>query len=53
VVTDKPGMSGKGAAINFVELDGKIKFEINQQVTEAHGLKVSSSLTNLAIIVRN
>jgi hypothetical protein len=53
VVTDKPGMWGKGAAINFVELDGKIKFEINQQVTEAHGLKVSSSLTNLAIIVKN
>ena len=31
IVTDHPGMAKKGSAINFVEVDGKIKFELNQQ----------------------
>jgi hypothetical protein len=51
IVTDKPGMAQKGAAINFVEKDGKIKFELNQQKTTSKGLKVSSSLTSLAILI--
>ena len=29
IVTDKTGMAKKGAAINFVEVDGKIRFELN------------------------
>jgi hypothetical protein len=51
IVTDKPGLAKKGAAINFVEVDGKIKFELNQQSAEAKGLKVAGSLSSLAIIV--
>lgn len=51
IVTDKPGMAQKGAAINFVEKDGKIKFELNQQATSDKGLKVSGSLSSLAILV--
>ncbi len=51
IVTDKPGLAKQGAAINFVEIDGKVKFELNQQNAEAHGLKVSGSLTSLAILV--
>lgn len=51
IVTDKPGLAKQGAAINFVEVDGKIKFELNQSNAESHGLKVSGSLTSLAIMV--
>jgi hypothetical protein len=51
IVTDKPGLAGKGAAINFVDDEGKIKFELNQQNAESRGLKISGSLASLAIIV--
>lgn len=51
IVTDEPGMAQKGSVINFVEVGGKIKFELNQQTAESRGLKVSSSLTTLAIMV--
>jgi hypothetical protein len=51
LVTDKPGLAKKGAAINFIEQEGKVKFELNQQNAESRGLKVSGSLSSLAIIV--
>ena len=51
IVSDKPGLAKKGAVINFIEQDGKIKFELNQKMAEARGLKVSGSLTSLAILV--
>jgi len=51
LVTDKPGLAKKGAAINFVEKEGKIKFELNQTNAEARGLKVAGSLASLAIVV--
>ncbi len=51
IVTDKPGLAKKGAAINFVDQGGKIKFELNQHNAEARGLKVAGSLVSLAIIV--
>lgn len=51
IVTDKSGMAKKGAAINFIEKDGKIKFELNQSTAESLGLRVSSSLVSLAILI--
>jgi hypothetical protein len=51
VVTDNPGLAKKGAAINFVEVEGKIKFELNQKNAESNGLKVAGSLASLAILV--
>ena len=51
IVTDKPGLAKKGGVINFIEQEGKIKFELNQQDAESRGLKVSSSLISLAVIV--
>ena len=43
IVTDQPGLTKKGAAINFVEVEGKIKFELNQRNAETRGLKVAKS----------
>lgn len=51
IVTDQPGLAKKGAAINFVEVDGKIKFELNQKNAESRGLKVAGALASLAILV--
>ena len=51
IVTDKPGMAKQGAAINFVSVDNKQKFELNKNNVERSNLKVSSSLVNLAIVV--
>lgn len=51
IVTDKPGLARQGAAINFVELDGKIKFELNQYNAESKGLKVAGALSSLAILI--
>ncbi len=51
IVTDKPGMAQKGAAINFIEQDGKIRFELNQSDAESRGLKVSGALISLAVLV--
>ena len=51
LVTDNPGLANKGATINFVEVEGKIKFELNQKNAEERGLKVAGSLASLAILV--
>jgi hypothetical protein len=51
VVTDKNGLGVKGSAINFKTVDNKLKFELNQKAIEASNLKVSSSLTSLAILI--
>ena len=51
IVTGNPGLAKKGAAIHFVEVEGKIKFELNQKNAEARGLKVAGSLASLAILV--
>ena len=51
IVTDKKGMANGGAVINFVEKDGKIKFELNKSAADKLGLVISGSLTSLAILV--
>ncbi len=51
VVTDNPGMAKKGADINFITIDGKQRFEINEQSMIDRELKMSAELTNLGIMV--
>lgn len=51
VVTEKEGLAKHGSAINFVTVDGKLRFEMNKQAVEKSGLKVSSKLTEMAIEV--
>ena len=51
ILTDKPGMAKNGSSINFIEKDGKIRFELNMSNAQSKGLKVSSSLANLAIVI--
>lgn len=53
LVTEQPGLAKKGSAINFVVVDNRQKFELNQTNAEKNNLKVSSSLLALAIPVEN
>ena len=51
LITDSPGMGAKGSIINFVERDGKIKFELNESSATKRNLVISGSLTSLAILI--
>lgn len=50
-VTDSSNLGSKGSCVNFREIDGKLKFELNQSALEASSLKVSSQLTSIAIVI--
>ena len=51
VITDSDGGAKKGAAINFVIVDNKQKFELKTSNATKKGLKVSPELENIAILV--
>jgi len=52
LVAERDGMAKRGAHISFTTLDDDIlKFEINKKNIEANNLKISSTLTNLGIVV--
>lgn len=51
IVTEKNGLARAGAAINFVAVDNKQKFEYNKNNAVAAGLKTSDELKTLAIAV--
>ena len=50
-ISDTPGLASRGAAINFVLANGKLKFEINRRTLNEAGLQASSQLLKLAILV--
>ena len=49
IITEEKGMAQKGAAINIIEIDDKIRFELNENSIKHAGLKISSQLLSLAI----
>lgn len=51
IITERDGMAAKGSNINFILVDGKVKFELNREATANANLKVSSELSRLAIII--
>ena len=50
LITEKEGMAKKGAAINFVGINIKLNFELNEANAKKYGLLVSTNLSRLAII---
>ncbi len=50
-VSDSMGFAQEGVGINFIIVDKKIKFEINNSAIDQAGLHVSSQLLKLAILV--
>lgn len=50
-VSDTPGFAERGVSINLVVKKNKIRFEINRSSISSSGLKVSSELLQLGILV--
>lgn len=48
LVTEKNGAISDGAAINFLIIGNKLKFELNQSNASKYGIKLSSKLTEMA-----
>jgi len=51
IVGEQDRFARKGGMINFVEVDQKVRFEINEAAAKKAGLKISSQLLKLATIV--
>ena len=51
LITNSAGFAKRGAGINFLRVDDKIKFEINKAVLEANKIIPSSRLLSLAVHV--
>jgi len=51
LITDKNGLGARGSSINFKIVGNKLKFELNQREVEGANLKVSSSLSAMAILI--
>jgi hypothetical protein len=51
IVGEQDRFADQGGMINFVEVDQKIRFEINETAAKKAGLKISSQLLKLATIV--
>ena len=49
IVTEREGLGSQGSGINFIEVEGRIKFEINRAAIEDTGLKIASTLMALGI----
>lgn len=52
LITEKEGMTKKGAAINFVNISIRLAFELSKANVEKYDLQVSSSLLRLATDVK-
>lgn len=51
IITDRSGLGKKGSCINFKEVGGKLKFEINQTSFDSNNLKISSQLVSMGILI--
>lgn len=51
MITDKNGLGKKGSCINFQEINGKLKFEINQESIKGNNLRVSNQLSSMGILI--
>lgn len=50
-ISEEDGFAERGTAFNFIIVNDKLKFEANLKAIDAAGLKASSQLLKLAIIV--
>lgn len=50
-VGDSAGLALRGVAVNFLIVEGRVRFEINRGAAARAGLEISSELLKLAILV--
>ena len=51
LIMESPGFGSKGACMNFVNAQGKLKFEMNQKIFDEMNIKVAGNISSLAIKV--
>lgn len=51
-ISDADNAVERGAVIGFVQVDSRLRFEVNAEAAERSGLKLSSRLLNVALRVR-
>jgi hypothetical protein len=51
IISGEKGYGESGSVINFVDMDGKLKLELNQQQASKRGLQISDGLIDLAILI--
>jgi len=52
IVTESDGASVKGSIFNFVLVDQKLRFEVNEQKANSIGIKLAANLIKLGIPVK-
>lgn len=52
IVTEYKNMATKGAGMNLIEKDQRMKFEMNDASIKKAGLKIASQLYELAIVIK-
>jgi YfiR/HmsC-like len=53
LVGEAEGFAKRGGMINFVKVEGSVKFEINLAAAERSGLKLGSQMLKLAIMIQS
>jgi hypothetical protein len=51
IVTNKADAAKLGSGVNFVLVDGKLKYEINCKAIEKRGMKISANVKGLGIVL--
>jgi hypothetical protein len=51
VITDKEGLGKKGSGINFIKVDGKLRFELNRAALQKNNILASSEIEKLSILI--
>jgi hypothetical protein len=51
IVSNNMDFARKGGGINFILVNGKLKYEINCKAIEKRGMKISSNVKNMGIVL--
>jgi hypothetical protein len=51
IITNKSDLAKKGSGVNFILVDGKLRYEINCKSIEKRGLKISANVKGMGIVV--
>jgi hypothetical protein len=50
-ITNKADLAKQGSGINFILINGKMRYEINCRAIEARGMKISAAIKGMGIVV--
>lgn len=53
IITDEAGMAKEGSALNFVTVNGKLRFEVNVRALEMKGLRLAPEILELGLKVES